>query len=513
MGLVYDQAPEITELENAGLCDIRQYDCTSVRAFGHGFRESSNLKCEIIRLQYSDSQWIPGEPLIMSAAFQNVGTVDCELPNNGPQSDVMDLVDDKPIAWWKIKVRVNSCDCLNNGSCVTNINFPPGSGRYLCACVAGFEGDLCQVNTDDCRLNQCGTGKCVDGINSYYCECPPELQETFEDISVGRKDSSGEVGENKGFEQSSFDKVLSSVPSSTDVPKRFISTEMANTSTLPVSRSRTVTAEKSDNSQRSASVQPDVTENIAHALGSTSGHLTDTEWASPENTVMSASSRSHAVSAEKKTRAQAEAYSHWETSKKASLSSRTDTSKGLSLPHNVFKGGNAHRVQHLLAKHRINPLPFALVEVTVPPEMLPEDSDETLLPKAVTCADLPCFPGVPCEQSQDDRVKCGRCPYELNSVFTAHCKPPCKNGGTCLARNLCTCPYGFVGPRCDTRLLCVLAEVLFLSADETLPMMFKMLCNEYLLKEVVICITEETTDLGKELLPAFVSTLPKISKE
>ncbi|NXV44425.1 VWDE protein, partial [Uria aalge] len=26
----------------------------------------------------------------------------------------------------------------------------------------------------------------------------------------------------------------------------------------------------------------------------------------------------------------------------------------------------------------------------------------------------------------------------------------CQNGGTCLARNLCTCPYGFVGPRCDT---------------------------------------------------------------
>ncbi|NXT62304.1 VWDE protein, partial [Chaetops frenatus] len=334
--ILSDQAPEITELENTGLCDIRQYDCTSVRVFGHGFRDSLNLKCEIIKLQYSDRQWIPGEPLTMPAAFQNARTVDCQLPNDGQQSDVMDVVDDKPIARWQIKisndgfvysnsktmilydgacqtcepqesglctlkektcyidglcygegdtnptspcllcrphvskltwsvvesnqppvletfqgmlqtfygedfvyqflasdpegsaihftldsgpegaslspsglllwkavsmnvhkltfsltddcnattkveieVSVKSCDCLNNGSCVTNINFPPGSGRYLCVCVAGFEGDLCQVNTDDCKINQCGIGRCVDGINSYYCECPRELQGKF----------------------------------------------------------------------------------------------------------------------------------------------------------------------------------------------------------------------------------------------------------------------------------------------------------------------------------------------
>uniref|UniRef100_A0A674IHC7 von Willebrand factor D and EGF domains n=1 Tax=Terrapene triunguis TaxID=2587831 RepID=A0A674IHC7_9SAUR len=327
-----DQVPEITELENDGLCDVRQYDCTSVRAFGQGFRESPSLKCEIIKLQYSDSKWILGEPVFTPSAFQNTRTVDCQLPTDGQQSDVMDQVDDKPIARWQIKisndgfiysnpktmtlfdgacqtcepqanglctlkektcnidglcygegdtnptspcllcrpdiskltwsvtenneppvlqtlqgtlqtfygekfvyqfmasdpegsailfmldsgpegaslspsglliwkavakssqkltfsltddcnaetkviieVNVKSCDCLNGGSCVTNIHFPSGSGKYLCVCLPGFEGDLCQVNFDYCKSNPCGIGGCVDGINSYYCECTPGL--------------------------------------------------------------------------------------------------------------------------------------------------------------------------------------------------------------------------------------------------------------------------------------------------------------------------------------------------
>ncbi|XP_027495105.1 von Willebrand factor D and EGF domain-containing protein [Corapipo altera] len=659
--ILSDEAPEITELENAGLCDIRQYDCTSARVFGHGFRESLNLKCEIIKLQYSNRQWIPGEHLTMPAVFQNARTVDCQLPNDGQQSDVMDVVDDKPIAKWQIKisndgliysnsktmilydgacqicesqesglctlkektcnidglcygegdtnpttpcllcrpdiskltwsvvennqppvletsqvmlqtfygedfvyqflasdpegsaihftldsgpegaslspsglllwkavstnlhkltfsltddcnattkveieVSVKSCDCLNNGSCVTNINFPPGSGRYLCVCVAGFEGDLCEGNTDDCRLNQCGIGRCVDGINSYYCECPPELQgkhcqedvdecvsspcfpgvfcfntfgsydcgpcpnnlqgdgkscyESFEDTDVERKDSTGEIGGNKGFQQSSFEKVLSIssyIPSSTDVPKRFISTEMVSSSTPPASTVKTITAWKSLNSQRSASLQPAVTGNIAHTLRTISGHLADVEVSSSVHTVMTASSESHAVSPEKKTRPQTEAYSYFDTSRKTSPSSRANISKGLSLPSKAFRGGNVQRVLHLLAKHKASNLPFAPVKVTVPPKMLPEELSEAVIPKAITCTDLPCFPGVHCEPSLDGSIRCGRCPYGYyGDGFTcrARCRQTCGKNMECVAPNICKCKPGYAGFNCQAAL-------------------------------------------------------------
>lgn len=36
------------------------------------------------------------------------------------------------------------------------------------------------------------------------------------------------------------------------------------------------------------------------------------------------------------------------------------------------------------------------------------------------------------------------------SVSAEPYSPPCQHGGTCLAGNLCTCSYGFVGPRCET---------------------------------------------------------------
>lgn len=37
--------------------------------------------------------------------------------------------------------------------------------NYYCVCEFGFIGDYCKINVDECVLNFCVYGKCVDGIN------------------------------------------------------------------------------------------------------------------------------------------------------------------------------------------------------------------------------------------------------------------------------------------------------------------------------------------------------------
>lgn len=40
-----------------------------------------------------------------------------------------------------------------------------------CACASGFTGERCEININDC-FDQCKNGGiCMDGVNSYTCEC------------------------------------------------------------------------------------------------------------------------------------------------------------------------------------------------------------------------------------------------------------------------------------------------------------------------------------------------------
>ncbi|XP_026304682.1 von Willebrand factor D and EGF domain-containing protein [Piliocolobus tephrosceles] len=472
----YDKAPEITELGNAGFCDVRKSNCMMVRVFGKGFKELPSIKCEVTKLQYNSSEWMPGEPIYTQTVFQNSRTVDCQLPTDVQQFDTMDLVGGKPIGKWQLKlsndgykfsnpkimviydgacqicglyksdsctikenvciidglcyvegdknstspclicrpqisrftwsflennqppviqvlqdklqtfygenfeyqfvafdpegsdihftldsgpegasvssaglfmwktelltpqqftlrlkddcdaetrvtieVTVKSCDCLNGGSCVSDRNFPPGSGVYLCVCLPGFHGSLCEVNTSGCQSNPCGLGSCISGFHNYSCDCPPELKVETQFLNKFTTHAVVLTRSDKSINKEEDDKDAQG-------RKRHVKPTNRNALTIcrhPCGKSRECVAP-----------------NICKCKPGYIGSNCQTALCNPD-------CKNH----------------------------------GKCIKPNI-------------------------------------------------CQCLPGHGGATCDEE--------------------HCYPPCQHGGTCLAGNLCTCPYGFVGPRCET---------------------------------------------------------------
>lgn len=48
------------------------------------------------------------------------------------------------------------------------------AGARKCSCRAGFTGQRCEININDCSSNPCSNGgTCLDGVNDYTCSCAP----------------------------------------------------------------------------------------------------------------------------------------------------------------------------------------------------------------------------------------------------------------------------------------------------------------------------------------------------
>lgn len=63
----------------------------------------------------------------------------------------------------------NGNPCMNGASCTALLQ-----GRFQCECLPGWEGQLCEINTNDCSENPCLMGaNCTDLVNDFICSCPP----------------------------------------------------------------------------------------------------------------------------------------------------------------------------------------------------------------------------------------------------------------------------------------------------------------------------------------------------
>nr|XP_033786894.1 LOW QUALITY PROTEIN: von Willebrand factor D and EGF domain-containing protein [Geotrypetes seraphini] len=624
--ILSDQVPEITELENGGLCDVRQYDCSSIRVFGQGFRESSSLKCEVTRYQYSDGQWVLSEPLFVQAIFRNNRAVDCQLPLDGLHSDFMALVDDEPIARWQLKISnddyiysnsktmtlfdgacqtcdpqsdelcmlkektcnidglcygegdlnptspclqcrpdiskltwsiaeknlppvfqtlqdslqtffgenfvyqftasdpegsailftldsgphgsslspaglliwkvltlnpqnftfsvtddcnavtkvtveisIKACSCLNGGSCVTNINVPPGKGEYLCICPSGYEGDRCQKNIDDCKSNPCGLGRCLDAVNSYHCECTSGLKgshcqedidecgnspcfskefciNTFGSFYCGpcpaglKKDGKNCYG---------FQSLPLHIPEAVVDQDKSVVTKISNFQEVSNIPQLKPTTSKPRSLPRITANHTTGIKVISHA-SRTINRLDTRSQPSGEQTMLSTPSR-HKLSFPEKIFAIRTEYQNPLTSERTTFIGKSKTINGNTPASSLQNEGINTKVQVPQLRLKEDPLWNIPVKVTESSPML-EPTATTML-QVLTCADSPCFPGVPCEPRQIGGFKCGRCPYGYYGdgvTCKAICRYPCGKNMECAAPNTCRCKTGYSGYSCQT---------------------------------------------------------------
>uniref|UniRef100_A0A8C1EEQ4 Si:ch211-246m6.5 n=1 Tax=Cyprinus carpio carpio TaxID=630221 RepID=A0A8C1EEQ4_CYPCA len=143
--LTISQPIEITDLENGGLCDVREFDCDSVRVFGLGFIDSPDLACLVTRLKHMNGVWIPKEEGRTKASFLSSKAVDCSVPRLGNMAvDTMDfMASEQPYARWEIKVPVHQSQgqgsertCNIDGMCFAEGNSSPSVPCLLCNSTA-----------------------------------------------------------------------------------------------------------------------------------------------------------------------------------------------------------------------------------------------------------------------------------------------------------------------------------------------------------------------------------------
>lgn len=74
--------------------------------------------------------------------------------------------------------------CQNGGHC------SDPTGRYSCDCLAGYAGDDCSENINECLTAECtNNSTCIDGIAKYTCQCLPGYEGVYCETEINECDS------------------------------------------------------------------------------------------------------------------------------------------------------------------------------------------------------------------------------------------------------------------------------------------------------------------------------------
>ncbi|XP_075322635.1 von Willebrand factor D and EGF domain-containing protein [Odontesthes bonariensis] len=407
-----------------------------------------------------------------------------------------------------VEVSVQSCECLNGASCATNVNLPAGSGVYICVCPAGFTGERCEVDLDDCKPNPCRLGRCIDGPNSFSCICPPGMtgrtcredidecvsQPCFAGVSCNNTMGSficsscphGYSGDGKNCNRNtgSPGKAVMSparIPQASLRPKPW--------SPSPCSRGPCYPGVQCFESIHvsagfACGPCPPGLQGNGQAC-TTVGQATVTSGADDHAHIPKSNSS--------KDRTSTSSSSSFSSSSSSPTSSRGPPDRK---PKPEATSSGSRRVPFVDRKATATLQNQTAARVFPPTVHTGEPTGVNLTPDLsvgvrwrspahhVTCADSPCFPGVPCEPTVTGSFRCGRCPYGYTgdgvvckavcryqcgrnmecslpntctckdgytgySCHIAVCRPDCKNQGKCVTPDVCECPVGYGGPTCE----------------------------------------------------------------
>ncbi|XP_030013146.1 von Willebrand factor D and EGF domain-containing protein isoform X2 [Sphaeramia orbicularis] len=370
-----------------------------------------------------------------------------------------------------VQVSVQACECLNSASCVSSVHVPAGSGSYRCVCPDGFAGERCEVDIDDCKPNPCRLGRCIDGPNSFSCICPPGMtgHSCREDID--------ECTSQPCFHGVACNNTLGSFICGS-CPQGYSGDGKNCTSRVQVSvRPRLSGVSPCSRRPCHPGVQCFESSHIAagfvcgpcppglHGDGRTCTSI-------GQGTVISGVEGQIHVTKSNSVKEIASTSTSARRPPDRKTSPVTVSSSSRMMSSTDRKSTAAPTVQRSQPSGvELNPDLTTGVRRGSPQ-------------RHVTCADAPCFPGVPCEPTVTGAFQCGRCPYgyagdgvtckaicryqcgrnmectlpntctckEGYTGYKCHiavCRPDCKNQGKCVRPNVCECPVGYRGHTCE----------------------------------------------------------------